>query len=609
MSGRSAGDAALGAMLDLVDGFAELGVSDACISPGSRSTPIVLAIARHGRIRVHVHLDERSSGFFAVGLAKATGRPALVVTTSGTAVANLLPAVVEAFMSRTPVLTLTADRPPELRGTGSNQTIEQIGIFGSYPRWSLDAPVPTVEGDPEGWRALGHRAFAEAMGPPGGPVHLNLPFAEPLVPSEAAPQRRGGAPASGRAHGMTSAGTSGSSPGPTDVPDGTIAIASSFVGAERGLVLAGSLDPWASEGDLQAIAELAEVLAWPLLAEPPSGLRRPPFALTAGQHLLMDEPFATAHPPDVVLQFGAAPTTRAAQSLVGRAGRLVVVSPSPAHPIRPPDPWIAAPLPHLIAARWLEVLEGRVAGGRRGGSPGRSTAAPPERTEWLAMWRRADRAARTAVDGALDGAAEAFEGRLARDLAAAIPGGSTLFVGSSMPVRDLDAYMAPRRGLRVLGNRGASGIDGSVSTALGIAAAEPRTFALIGDLAVLHDAGALLWRGRAVDPPVDPGSHVTFVVPNNRGGGIFDHLPVAREPESEELFVTPHRVSLEGIAAASGLRYRLLEHPEDLIAAVSTGAHEGDPASLVEVPIDRPAGMRIRAEIRSAVRDALASAI
>ena len=182
------GDAALGAMLAFVDGLVRCGVAHASISPGSRSTPLALAVARDGRIRIHVHVDERSSAFFALGAAKATGVPALIITTSGTAVANLFPAVVEATLSRTPLIALTADRPPELRGVGANQTIDQVGIFGTHVISAVDAPVPDPSSvDPAGWRSLARAAVRRAVGPPGGPVHVNLPFREPLVPTHAAP--------------------------------------------------------------------------------------------------------------------------------------------------------------------------------------------------------------------------------------------------------------------------------------------------------------------------------------------------------------------------------------------------------------------------------------
>jgi 2-succinyl-5-enolpyruvyl-6-hydroxy-3-cyclohexene-1-carboxylate synthase len=288
-----------------------------------------------------------------------------------------------------------------------------------------------------------------------------------------------------------------------------------------------------------------------------------------------------------VLQLGGTPTTRAGQALAAGAGKLLVVGDGPADPQRRADATLLAE-PGTVAAALAERL-GRTA---------------PASNSWSRAWRAADTAARTAVDATLDRCAEPFEGRVARDLAAAVPGGAVLFVGSSMPVRDLDAYMAPRSGLRVVGNRGASGIDGSVSTALGLGAARTSpggtaTFALIGDLALVHDAGALLWGGRGSDP-------VVFVVPNNVGGGIFDHLAVSSVPEHERLFVTPHGLDLGALAAAAGVGHELAHRPDRLPDAVRRASMAGG-VRIVEVPIDRHAGMRIRADVRDAVRQTLAS--
>jgi 2-succinyl-5-enolpyruvyl-6-hydroxy-3-cyclohexene-1-carboxylate synthase len=582
----------------LVDEFARAGVGDACISPGSRSTALALALARHGGLRTRVHLDERSSAFVALGVAKATGRPAVVVTTSGTAVANLLPAVVEAAMSRTPLILLTADRPPELRGVGANQTIDQIGIFGAYARWFADAPVPSgADGDAGRWRALALRAFAEAVGPPAGPVHVNLPFREPLVPP---PTARGVADgADTRVVRDPAAGDPRTDP-PID-PRIVDQFAAGAAGTERGLILAGWLEPWTADEDLRAIEALAAATGWPLLAEPLSGLRRPPAAMSAGQLLFMDEAFAAAHAPDIVLQLGAAPTTRAAQAMAARAGRLIVAAAGPADPGRRADPALVA-------------NPGEFARECAGALPARRFA----ETSWASEWREADVAARGAADAVLDRLDAPFEGRVARDLAAGSPHGSFLFAGSSMPVRDLDAFMAPRAGLRVIANRGASGIDGSVSTALGVAAAawagEP-VLALIGDLALLHDAGALLWSGRAARSGAGEsaareasgdGANLVLVVPNNGGGGIFDHLSVASEPEHDRLFVTPHAISLEAIADAAGAAYHRVEIPEELAPAASAAARDGG-VHLIEVPIDRAAGRRAREAVRASVADALTS--
>lgn len=565
-----AGDMVLARMGALVDGLADAGMTDACLSPGLRSAPVVLALARRGGVRIHVILDERSSCFFALGLAKATGRPVAVVTTSGTAVANLLPAVVEAAQSGTPLLILSADRPPELRRAGANQTIDQVGIFGVFARWAHDAPVPQDgPGGPEWWRELGSKAVGETLRSPGGPVHLNLPFREPVVPSGS-----GGLAGSSRRAAGGNARSDRVAPDPEAVEE----LAALISGTERGLILAGSLDPWLPDEDLAAVEALADASGWPLLAEPVSGLRRSPRALAAGQHLLMDQEFAEEHVPDVVLQLGATPTTRAGQGLVARAGRLIVVSPRPADPSRRASAtWDTDPC--LLAAKASGEID------------------PRGPTPWLGAWRGADVAASAAVDGVLAAVDEPFEGRLARDVAGTLPNGSTLFAGSSMPVRDLDMYMVPRPGLHVVGNRGASGIDGSVSTVFGIAASGVPTFGLIGDLALLHDAGGLLWSARSDLDAV-------LVVPNNRGGGIFDHLDIAREPEHELLFVTPHDLDLSALAATAGAGYEKVPRAYQISDVVRSAGQAGG-VHVIEVPIDRARGLGVRAQVRAAVRLAL----
>jgi 2-succinyl-5-enolpyruvyl-6-hydroxy-3-cyclohexene-1-carboxylate synthase len=525
----SEGDVALACASVFVGQLERDGLTDACISPGSRSTPIALALARAEGIRVHVHLDERSSAFFALGLAKASGRPVVVACTSGTAAANLFPAVVEASMSPAPLILLTADRPPELRGVGANQTIDQRELFGPYPRWFSDAPPPSEDADAtRTWVLLAAEAHRQACRP--GPVHVNLPYREPLVPAgesvrlgDVATAFAGASPGEGK------------SVGEDDV-DGFVEL---VAGMERGLVYVGGL-----RSPSPYILDLAARLGWPVIAEPTSGLRVPG-SLSAAQFLLSDEPFLDAHLPDVVVQFGAAPTSRAALGLVGSAPRLVIVD---------PDDLVADP--HARAERRFAVHAGQFAYHAIPRFPGTPRAA------WLTEWVEADERARTAVDATVDAWGEPYEGRIARDVAASVPHGGVLVVGSSMPVRDLDAYMRPREGLRVLANRGASGIDGFVSTALGVSAAGAPTTALCGDLTLLHDIGSLIWSASR-------NFECVLVVPNNDGGAIFSFLPQRGLPEFEELFAMPHG------------------------------------RDIVEVPIDRARNVELHAAVQEAVAAAL----
>ncbi|HEU4356018.1 MAG TPA: 2-succinyl-5-enolpyruvyl-6-hydroxy-3-cyclohexene-1-carboxylic-acid synthase, partial [Actinomycetota bacterium] len=511
---------------------------------------------------VHVHLDERAAAFFALGLAKATGRPVAIACTSGTAVSEYLPAIVEASMSRVPLLALTADRPPELHGVGANQTIDQEGIFEGRVRCSIQAEVPGDRPDAAYWHGVATNAWWRAVQQPPLPVHVNLPFREPLVPS--------GEPVT---LGDLTIAHADMTTGPTHVtPQDATLMAELIARHERGLVVAGSLRSPPSQ-----VLRLALDAGWPVAAEPTSGLRVPG-TLSAPTALLADERFASSHLPDVVLQLGAAPTSRAGLALAAAAPRLVIVD---------PDDLVADP--HRRA-------ETRIVAGVD--SVAVSTAArlqPRTEAPWLRIWLDADARVRAAVDRLLDGWDEPFEGRIARDVAAAMPDGSVLVVGSSMPVRDLDLFMAPRDALRVLANRGASGIDGFVSTVLGVSAAGAPTVGLLGDLTLLHDVGSLLWSARR-------GHDAVLVVPNNGGGTIFSSLAQQDLPpeELEALFTTPHGLDLAAVCAAAGAGHRRVEHAGELVPALD-GARASGGVQVLEVIIDAALDRRRHDEVREAV--------
>jgi 2-succinyl-5-enolpyruvyl-6-hydroxy-3-cyclohexene-1-carboxylate synthase len=586
------GDLSLACAAALVDGLVAGGATRATVSPGSRSTPLALALARDPRIDVRVHLDERSSGFFALGLAKASGRPAIVACTSGTAAAELLPAVIEASQSRVPLVVLTADRPPRVRGSGANQTIVQPGMYDGYVRTSLDLPVPTTEGQEAWWRQAAREALESMTEDPIGPVHLNCPFEEPLAPSTDAPP-----------------------PDRTDerLPDRERPAAEldptefdrllDLVSGARGVLMVGGL-PQSLSADSEFWSTL---MKWPILAEPTSGARGPSSSLAAGQSLVAST-WARWHTPDVVIQLGAYPTTRASQRFAASAERLVVAD----RWHLDPDPdrlasWRLAvdpdAFPHSLARH--PVAQGGVGIALTGDRPqdeleelwrGRVDPAP---IEWTAEWSAADDLARRTLDELIDGWEEPFEPRIARDVAAWIPEGGRLFVGNSTPIRDLDLAMAPRGGLTVLANRGASGIDGLVSTALGVAAARRGpTVALIGDLSFLHDVGAVLWNGVG---DVD----LVLVVANNGGGHVFSLLPQVGLPEHRRLFVTPHAVDIAAVCAAAGAGHRRVERASDLLPALDQAAGAGG-LQVVEVMVDPELGLRRRLELHEAIDRVLA---
>ena len=585
----SAGDLSLACATSLVDELAGGGVRHACLSPGSRSTALALALARHEGIELHVHLDERSSAFVAVGIAKSTGRPAIVATTSGTAVAELLPAVVEASQARVPLVLLTADRPPRLRGTGANQTIVQPGVFGGYVRTSLDLPVPTAAGQQAWWRQAAREALETLAEGPLGPIHLNCPFEEPLAPET-------GAVAAAREE--PPASDAAARPEPIRLDADEAERLADAVSGSRGAVVVGGLPAYLDA----PLTTWSRLMGWPVLAEPISNARRPDDALAAGQALI-GSAWASEHRPEVAIQLGAAPTTRATQGFVASAERLVVAD----RWHLDPDPdrrawWRLAVDPEALTDALVDhpVLHGGVGialTGRRTDEEverlwrGRIDPAPEA---WTSQWRAFDELARTRLDAVLDGWEEPFEPRIARDVAAWIPEGGRLFVGNSTPVRDLDLTMAPRAGLTVLANRGASGIDGLLSTAIGVAVSRRGpTVALLGDLSLLHDAGALLWNGvRDVD--------LTLVVANNGGGHVFSLLPQRALPEHRRLFLTPHAVDIAVLCAAAGAGHERVERASDLLPALDRAAGAGG-LRVVEVIVDAELGLRRRRELRDEI--------
>jgi 2-succinyl-5-enolpyruvyl-6-hydroxy-3-cyclohexene-1-carboxylate synthase len=578
-------DASLACAWALVDELARGGVRHASVSPGSRSTPLALALSRHPDISVHVHLDERSGSFFALGIAAALGEPVAVACTSGTAAAELFPAVVEASQSRTPLIVLTADRPPRLRGTGANQTIDQVDLYGRYGRAYLEVPTPARRRDAAAWRAAATAATEIAERRPRGPVHVNCPFDEPLTPGG------GWAPPDVEVHATGHRRRSSPAPTPSDeVGPAVRRFVDEFHTAD-GLILAGAMDPEASA----AVVRMARALRWPVVAEPMSGAGGadgdPPVVLTAGLPLIGASLGSRDLRPEVVVQGGALPTSRVAQRVAASAGRLVVMDGGSLDP----DPDGIAAWRTSIPLR--ELCDG-VADALTDPDGGRG---------WLAAWRAADRAVRAVVDETMDTWDEPSEMRVARDVAAAVPDQAdataahgTLFVGNSMPVRDVGAFMSPRQGLRVLANRGASGIDGLLSTALGVASAGTGpTVALLGDLSFVYDAGALLWNaGRGID--------LTVVVNDNGGGQIFAALGQGELPadEFERLFLTPHGVDVGAVCAAAGAGHSRVERAADLVPAVRSGLAAGG-LHIVRVMIDAERDRRRRTQLHTAVDDAL----
>ncbi len=573
-----------------VDELARSGVTDAVACPGSRSTPLVLALRAHPGIRLRVLLDERSAGFFALGMARTSGRAVVLLATSGTAVVNFMPAVVEASLVRAPLVVLTADRPVELRDVGAPQTIDQVHLYGRHAKWSSELPL--MDGAPETMahlRAVAGRAVATAIAGPAGPVHLNAPFREPLVPDgDLAPRDE------------PSGGTTTPSPfadvvrGARRLDDDVLDVLAERISAHaHGLIVAGpSHDPGLPDG----LGRLAAATGFPIIADPLSGLRAGTHdradIIVRGDQLVRPGPWIDAHRPTLVIRFGAMPTSKPIAELMRKVRPELLVVDGDAGWREP----VGIPVTH-VHADGVATAGALVA--RRDRSPARDAG-------WLDAWRTADAIAGEVMDRWLTALDEPFEGAPFPALAAALPDGSALWAGNSMPVRDLDGWFpSTDRRIALHSNRGANGIDGVISTALGSAAVASGPVALVvGDLSFLHDLNAF----------VAARLHhlsLTIVLVNNDGGGIFSFLPQAATDAPgvglpagyEELFGTPHAIEPGPLVEAFGFAHRLV-HGASLPAAL--GEVLGAPGvTVLELRTGRARNVELHRAAAAAVAEAL----
>ena len=588
------------ALRGIISELAEAGVTEVVACPGSRSTPLALAAKAHPELRVRVLLDERSAGFFALGMARASRRPVAVIVTSGTAVANLLPSVVEASLARVPLILLTADRPPELRDRGAPQTIDQAHIFGGHVRWFAELPLLDGATDTRRHvRSVVGRAVATARAGPAGPVHLNIPFREPLVPGGALGPLEAEAEGAWTSRAFTDVVTGRPELGEEAVAD----LAGRLATVERGLIVAGPSD----DADLPAaLARLAGATGYPIAADPLSGVRCGPhdrtLVLSHADHLVRSGPWRDDHLPELVIRFGATPTSKPLLTLLGEAMPAQIVVDGDggwSDPAIIPTTFVHADATATATAVAIE-LEARHAEG--GTKPG---------TAWATAWTDADRAADQALIGWLAGVVargEPFEGQPFAVLGELLPDGALLWAGNSMPVRDLDDWLpGSARAIRPLSNRGANGIDGVVSTALGAAAADVGPVVLVvGDVSFLHDLNALV-AARLHD------LSATIVLVDNDGGGIFSFLPQATSdapevglPEHyEELFGTPHGIDVGPIVTALGGE-SISVGPGDLTAAISASVGRRG-VRVLSYRTDRARNVELHREAASVVADALAA--
>ena len=533
--------------------LAACGVTDVVVSPGSRSTPLAVSARNQEGLRVTVQLDERVGGFCALGMAKASGRPVALVCTSGTAAANYLPAVVEAYHSGVPLVVCTADRPPEHRDAGAGQTIDQVKLYGNHVRWYAEAPCDLDV--PDYFARLAVRAATTAgAGPNPGPVHLNWPFRKPLEPQGPIPRMS-------------------STVGRPVVPvrplfDADVEAVSRLAG-RRGLIVSGALD--VDDAGAAAIVGFAEAAGWPVVADAGSQLRgRGPLVLDGAEWVVGLADLA----PDVLVRIGGPPSNRAVIEFMEScpASDRLLVDPRR----RWEDPsfgWTQA-----LASDPVALL------GAASAQMGSADDA------WAVSWIEAADDAWDRVEDALV-SADLLEPLLAATLLRTLPPEVALYASSSMPVRDVTSFWPPDAlPRRVMVNRGANGIDGVVSSALGAALAlDQPVAALVGDVALLHDIGGLLVAALA-------DADLALVVPNNDGGGIFSLLPVAdggSEVHFEELFHTSHGVDLADLANGLGVHHRRVEQADELADAVAKASG----VAVIEVPIDHDAAMKQRQQL------------
>ncbi len=570
----------------IADELRRCGLAEVCISPGSRSTPMVLGITRAGGFRPWVILDERSAAFFALGMARQSRRPVALVCTSGTAAANYMPAIVEASLECVPLIVITADRPPELRDWHAPQTIDQTRLYGSRVRWAVDAPAPEAGCDLDAYyRTVACRAVSLATGSAHGPVQINLPMREPLFDvSEELTALATSCPSSDdrvpyavvhQTRAVLSA-------------DAMHRIAEKLEDTGRGIIVCG---PGTPDNLPRAVVSLATQLGWPILADPLSGVRYANHDLglvvDAYDVMLRDRAFVRDHQADAVLQFGFPPISKPlAQFLALRRPVHVLVAPAREWP----DPaQVATDIAHADPADFCLDLAGLIK---------RSSCL----SRWTQSWIGASRAVRAALADEVDRDRDMFEGKVFVETLRYLPPNSSLHVGNSMPVRDLDTFLgALPRPLGVYCNRGANGIDGVVSAALGGAAVHAGlTVLIIGDLSFLHDIGAL-------QIAVRHHIHIVIVVINNDGGGIFSFLPQSALGEVfDRFFSTQHKLSVKGaVTMCGGSHYRPGSWDEFGTTMRAAAAEPG--LHVIEIDGDRARNLARHREIIDAALNALRS--
>lgn len=556
------GDVAATFCATLVDEWVRHGIRDAVVAPGSRSTPLALALVASSEITTHVFHDERSASFAALGFGLASGIPAILLCTSGTAAAHFHAAVIEAHQSNVPMIVCTADRPPELRDVGAPQTIDQTNLYGSAVRWFHDPGVPSDDAR-DTWRSLASRAYSLSLTFRPGPVHLNLPFRDPLL------------------------GTVGELPAPrdhqwnsviheSDIPEDFIHDIANRISGRRGVIVAG-------KGSSPAVLDLARALHWPVFADPRSGLREcAPEIIVAFDPILRSSRFAEHHFPEFVVRFGEPPASKVLAQWVTRT-KATVVQVNPHQVVTDPDHIVASTVVGDVS-RFCTML---------------ATLSKATDVQWSTAWQQAENAAQEAISA---WARDTFsEPSVVRTVTDTLQPNSHFVVSSSMPIRDVEWFGTVTPGVQVHSNRGANGIDGVVSTAVGVAVStrQPTTL-LIGDVAFLHDVNGLIGLK-------DRNADLSIVVTNNDGGSIFSFLPQGSQVEVsvfEKIYGTPHGVSIKDLASAYGIAYHA---PRTLAEVSETLSASG--TKIIEIVCDRSVNVAQHDAVNQCVIEAVESTV
>ncbi len=576
-----------------VDELARAGLQSACIAPGSRSTPLTVAFAKHPKIRVYSLLDERGAAFFALGMALVSKIPTALVCTSGTAAANFYPAIIEADSAAVPLLALTTDRPHELRHSGSNQTIDQVKMYGNHARWFVDVALPQAN-PPEialrSLRTLANRAVSATMGLPPGPVHLNFPFRKPLEPApvagDAPKQLNHLPPKNNKPFTKISRGVVSPPAEQLDL------LTKAIQNAARGMIVCGPRCP--GRDFPAAVTQLARTSGFPIFADALSGVRFGPHVepansliLSGYETFLQREVVAGWAAPDLILRFGAMPISNRLGLYLGanHNSRRIVIN---GNGLWQDDTHTSTDLIWADPAVTCTAVTNRLASG----------AGHSNDEAWVNRLIHAEAETWEIVDSAQE--KEFFEGVILFDILQLIPHKSTLFVSNSLPVRHLDQFSSPHLSkIRVLANRGASGIDGTIASALGSAAATDEPLVLvIGDLSFYHDMNSLLAMKRC-------GINITIVLINNNGGGIFRRLPIANfDPPFTDLFLTPHNLDFEPVARMFGTGFVRTAN-RDTFRRIFRESAGSNTSRIIEVTTDSALHEKTRREIVSRVVEKL----